>query len=133
MNSTELITGEGKTQDPEVEYLAELMKGTDDTQEKLTKSLDLIQDKDRELYSVISEIVTYLSTTYGDKYATKDAIFDTKTMMYAPTGKNITLFNALKYIQRYNTTGFAKSEQPQDVFKAIHYLIFELVRKKRNG
>ena len=43
-------------------------------------------------------------------------------------GKAFNCGNAAKYLSRYMTEGFPKSNNPDDIKKAIHYLLFELKR-----
>ena len=40
--------------------------------------------------------------------------------------------NATKYISRYFTANFEKSGNRKDLFKAVHYLLFEIMRISKN-
>jgi hypothetical protein len=94
-------------------------------------ALEKIKEKDYELYSALTDVIEYLATTYDDKYASDDKIMDTKDFLYHKDfGKGANMFTASKYIQRYCTKGYSKSEKVIDLYKSIHYSIFELVRKK---
>ena len=91
--------------------------------------LELIKEKDSPFYESLMALVLHVSKTYGDKYeATKNAI-DMKKYYGGcrEVAKPYNIGNACKYISRYDTKGFDKSEQPADLLKAIHYLLFEYV------
>jgi hypothetical protein len=72
-------------------------------------------------------MMEYHQATCGDKYG--EAIMDTMSLiMNDEHGKSINIFNAFKYLSRYITSGYEKSDNRKDVIKAIHYLLFELAR-----
>ncbi len=56
-----------------------------------------------------------------------------KVMFSEEHSTGFNLGNALKYIDRFMTTGFEKSRNPKDLLKAIHYILFELVNHSKNG
>ena len=67
---------------------------------------------------------------FGDKYE-KNEIISFKTLRKdEKLGKGFNVGNAAKYCARYLTEGHSKSEIKTDLYKSIHYLIFELMRKK---
>lgn len=78
---------------------------------------------------ILKELQEYLDNTCQDKYSKSD-IDNTGTILSDNLGKGFNIGNATKYISRYATVGFEKSEQRTDLLKAIHYLIFELIRIK---
>lgn len=79
----------------------------------------------------IADLLEYLATTYSDKYTDTLPPLDTKRFLYHHDhGTAVNMFCASKYMQRYMTKGYAKSNNPIDLFKAIHYLLFELSRVK---
>ena len=89
---------------------------------------------DVEFGITMQEIVEYLLSTYDEKYVQSPIGNPSIEVLYsAKHGKGVNVFNALKYIQRYMSEGFKKSDNPQDVVKAIHYLIFELTRLNRHA
>jgi hypothetical protein len=80
---------------------------------------------------VTADLIEYLKTTYSDKYTDTSSPLDTKAFTYHPQhGTAVNMFCASKYMQRYMTNGYSKSNNPVDLFKAIHYLLFELARLK---
>lgn len=95
------------------------------------KPLDFIDEKEPEMYEAIKELIDYVSNTYKDKYEKSPLGNPAKQILYSKDGKAANLFTAIKYIQRYSTEGFDKSDDPDDLKKAIHYLLFELVRVNR--
>lgn len=98
---------------------------------KSLESLDLIKEKDPKMYSELARLIDYLASTYQDKYTASP--FNTMSMLFHPKyGKGANTFTAIKYIGRYCTEGFSKSEQVIDLMKATHYILFEMVRKENH-
>jgi hypothetical protein len=80
---------------------------------------------------VIANLMEYLTTTYSDKYTDTSSPLNTKDFLYHDLhGKSVNMFSAVKYMKRYMTSGYGKSGNPVDLYKAIHYLLFELARIK---
>jgi hypothetical protein len=94
----------------------------------MKEALDKIKEADPDFYKSIEDVINYLASTYDDKYQNSD--LPTRGLTQSETlGKGFNTGNAAKYISRYSTTGFQKSEMPADLMKAIHYCLFELTRK----
>ena len=92
------------------------------------ENLDKIAEKDPAMYKSLCQIIDYLASTYGEKYAKSE--LNNEGIIYSPNlGKGFNMGNATKYISRYITTGFSKSEMPDDLKKSIHYCLFEYTRK----
>lgn len=88
----------------------------------------IIEEKDPAFAAEIKNMVGYLASTYQDKYQCSEV--RNEGIIYSPrNGKGFNIGNAVKYLSRYLTTGFEKSENPKDLQKAIHYCLFELTRK----
>lgn len=98
-----------------------------------TIALNDILFKDREFFRALADVISYLGSTYGDKYEDKKTPNVSKQMLLNSDSSDVALFNTLKYIQRYSTSGYAKSKNIQDLYKALHYILFELQRRKRNA
>lgn len=97
----------------------------------MNQDLIKIFENDPEMGKAIDNLIAYLATTYDDKYA--KSCLDNKGVIYDPMlGKGFNTGNAAKYIARYMTFDFAKSNDPKDLTKAIHYLLFELVRREKD-
>lgn len=93
-------------------------------------ALDKIKEKDPEMYQALSEVIAYIQSTYEDKYADEEGVINTKDFLYhRKYGKGANMFTVAKYINRYCTEGYEKSEMIIDLKKSIHYIIFELIRK----
>jgi hypothetical protein len=93
-------------------------------------ALQTIMQGDVAFANSLVETIEYLASTFSEKYA--DADLDTKGVIYSRTnGKGFNAGNASKYLSRYMTTGFSKSEMPIDLKKAIHYCLFEITRKQK--
>lgn len=89
-------------------------------------------EKDKEFHDITIDVLAYLLTTYDDKYQNSD--LDTVGIINSKYhGKGFNVGNAFKYISRYLTEGYDKSNNPQDLMKAIHYLLFELRRRNIHG
>ena len=83
------------------------------------------------LKEVLDDVIEYVGTTFDDKY--QNSMINTMDMLNSEEhGKVLNVFNAVKYLSRYQTTGFEKSENPQDLMKAIHYILIEMNRVKTN-
>ena len=83
--------------------------------------------KQDKVADAIEEMMNYHASTCGDKYG-KSELDTMKLIMSDNHGKSINIFNAYKYLARYMTSGYEKSDNRKDVIKAIHYLLFELAR-----
>lgn len=102
----------------------------DKAMERLSRSLNVIVEKDVQLSLVLSDLLGYIASTYKDKYEAAGKANMAKDFLVHSESSDTAIFNALKYLQRYSTKGFAKSGKIVDVQKAIHYLLFELQRSK---
>lgn len=91
----------------------------------------IIKQKDPAFYAALFELVNYLASTYRDKYEDmKTTNVSKELLMSKEYGKGANLFNVYKYLRRYQTGGYDKSDNPADLLKAVHYLLFELTRLK---
>ena len=104
----------------------------DQLHEELTAQIlpmfDHIKKTDPHFYDNLLAVLVYLYNTFHDKYQT--AVMDTKPLLYsAEYGKGANMMNVAKYTARYLTEDFPKSNHPQDLFKIIHYCLFELTRR----
>ena len=79
--------------------------------------------------SAIEEVTEYHQSTLKDKYD-DSTLSPLELIMSGTHGKSINVFNAIKYLSRYITTGHDKSDNRKDVIKAVHYLLFELARTR---
>lgn len=83
--------------------------------------------KDTRYIDILGEIICHIEKTNEDKYG--EPVIDPFNMRFHTTfGKATNLSDALKYLNRYFTTGFEKSGNRNDLLKAIHCIIFELER-----
>jgi hypothetical protein len=100
------------------------------TYSQVEDDLFTIYNKDLEFYSELEKLIKYLASTYNDKYE------ESSKYVFVPKEgltKEVALWNTSKYLRRYSTTGFTKSEDTRDVLKAIHYLLMENKRKNKYG
>lgn len=92
---------------------------------------DNIREKDPDMLKALVHLLLYVGSCYGDKYE-KGGMhnFSKEVTQHPDLGKGANLFTTLKYLQRYISTGFAKSGNPEDLMKSMHYILFELMRTK---
>ena len=112
--------------------MAKFESSREDKYHKFTNDLSGIESKDPELFNIIVDVVSYLATTYGDKYEASGKVNMGKEFLLSSASSDTAIFNSLKYLQRYCTVGFEKSQNKKDLMKAIHYTLFELQRRQRN-
>lgn len=99
---------------------------------KILDTIDSIRKNEADSIKAIEEVLTHISSTYKDKYE-DTGINLTKTLIYSQKyGAGINIFNSIKYLQRYITEGYEKSSNKADLYKAIHYLIFEITRLNKH-
>lgn len=96
-------------------------------------NFDKIFYKDTEFAKILADFTGYVASTYGDKYEAADRGNFTKEYLFTSKSPDVALFNAFKYLQRYGTQGFEKSGNVKDLYKALHYIMFELIRKSREN
>lgn len=98
--------------------------------EEIVDELENIQFGDPEQLQTLGRIIQHVALTFSDKYQSDvTKIVDTRHILTkSVNGKMANMHSSLKYIQRYMTNGYEKSENPIDLLKAIHYLIFEFTR-----
>ena len=102
---------------------------------KLIDDLMNINSKEPEACQALTMVIHHIAGTYSDKYeVTEQTVIDTKKMLYHPDmGLFINVYQVSRYLQRLLTKGKQKSNLTNDVFKAIHYLLFEITRRIRCG
>lgn len=99
---------------------------------KSMEALFLIRQKDDAMANVLSGVLEYIASTYGEKYAEAD--LNTRGIIESLRhGKGFNIGNSSKYLSRYLTEGFSKSDNPVDVLKSIHYNTMELVRRQKHN
>jgi hypothetical protein len=103
----------------------------DKSMQRMAKSISTIVDRDTQLAMVMSELLGYVASTYKDKYEDSGKPNMARDFLVGSDSSDVAIFNALKYVQRYSTKGFAKSGKIVDIHKAIHYLLFELQRSRQ--
>lgn len=103
--------------------------------EQLMEQLKEINRKEPHAMQAISLVVNHIHGTYGDKYEkSENNPVITKHMLYnLEKGGYLNIYQSLKYHQRYISEGEKKSYMVGDLFKAIHYLVFEITRRIKKG
>lgn len=103
--------------------------------EQIVEDLKIIQEKEPDAYKAVEMVIRHIAGTYSDKYEVKeDTVIDTKKMLYnAKMGKYINIYQVNRYLQRVLSEGKKKSDLLNDIFKAIHYLVFEITRRIKQG
>lgn len=101
---------------------------------KFCSMIEEIESKEPEVALALEMCVKHIHGTYFDKYAKGQSIIDTKKMLYdKENGAFLNIYQVSRYLQRYLTTGTKKSNLIKDIEKAVHYLVFELVRRIKIG
>jgi len=103
--------------------------------QKIKDSLDIISEKEPEALIALGLIIGHISGTYGDKYEKDDSNpVTTKKLLYHPEkGGTLNTYQSLKYLQRYVSEGSKKSNLITDLYKAVHYMVFEVTRRVKKG
>ena len=109
------------------------LEETEQKHQSFSDNLNLVMNKDPELFDTIIQLISYLSTTYGDKYEQGGRPNFGKEFLLSSNSPDTSIFNSIKYLQRYCTVGFEKSNNPKDLMKAVHYILFELQRRARQN
>lgn len=96
--------------------------------QKLSDNYLAIEFADPEFAGVLREMTTYLRATYKQHYEDDIPLVDISNMIRGSVyGEGFNLGNALKYIKRYMSEGHQKSRNKDDLKKAIHYLLYQLI------
>lgn len=82
---------------------------------------------DLEIIEALAGLTSHIVATMGDKYELSSEADITGLMRYSPHSAGFNIGNTLKYCRRYLSTGFDKSRNTEDLYKAIHYLLFEII------
>lgn len=95
--------------------------------------IETIANHEPEFLVAVEEMLAHFASTYTDKYEDEnDRPIVSKNILYdTELGKGANMHNTTKYLQRYITSGYKKSDNPTDLKKACHYIAFELVRLKK--
>ncbi len=99
----------------------------------LVLQIEDIRTKEPEMAQALEILVKHIHDTYLDKYSKGEKLgINTKEQLYSENGKFINVFQVTRYLQRYVTEGSIKSGLMIDLFKGIHYMLFEIVRRIKN-
>jgi hypothetical protein len=96
---------------------------------KANEMLDVIHQREPEAAEAVLLVIEHIAGTYSDKYDKGINVIDTKQMLYSKDGAILNTYQVARYLQRYNTSGAVKSGLVKDLFKAVHYLVFEITRR----
>jgi len=106
---------------------------SDDRYNQFVESINTIKEKDIDFFDRMCDVINYFASTYSDKYEATSRGTMAKNFMLFSDSPDVAIFNSFKYLQRYCTTGFEKSRNTKDLYKAVHYILFELQRNHKNG
>lgn len=107
------------------EYVDGEIKMWDDT----LKMLATLRALDGMTFRALHTTLCVIDNSLGDKYEADFPEVDLHGLKFmSPHGLGFNVGNAAKYLKRYMTDGFEKSRNPEDLSKAIHYLLFEIAR-----
>lgn len=92
--------------------------------------LGTLSGNDPFLLISMAKVAKHINKTFNDKYNDDTPAVDLQGLMrHSPHGRPFNIGNACKYLRRYLTDGFAKSNDTEDLLKAVHYILFELDRR----
>ncbi len=104
------------------------------TGENLAMSLNTISEKEPEAFYAILSLLEYIAGTYSEKYENSGMPNVTKPLLVeSKVGATMNTYAIMKYAQRYITTGHAKSYNITDMYKILHYGLFEVQRRQHNN
>jgi hypothetical protein len=90
--------------------------------------LEDVMDMDSTMVEPLHKLLSHVSDTMDDKYSEPFGAIDLAWLRLG--GNDISAgFNvgsAAAYLKRYLSHGFDKSRNPEDLVKAIHFLLFEI-------
>lgn len=95
------------------------------------EALSVIGLKDPAMLRAIQELTIHAyKADFTDKYGADASPIQTKGLIYhnSPLAKGYNVGQATRYIQRYMSGGFNKSNNPTDLKKGTHFMLFELSR-----
>ncbi len=95
------------------------------------KSMNTMMARDPYLAMGTQDVLIHIGKCLGDKYYSTP-IDTTKFIYDKHNGKGFNIGNSIKYLSRYMTEGYEKSNKKEDLYKAIHYCLFEIARLERN-
>lgn len=98
--------------------------------------LRFIFEREPKMAEAIRAVIHHISGTYKDKYNDNEKggedFLNTKKMLYnGKGGAYINTYQVCRYLQRYMSTGFEKSNLIKDLLKSVHYILFEIVRRMK--
>jgi hypothetical protein len=97
----------------------------------LSHSISLISEKEPDALGALVDYLEYMATTYDDKYESRELPNVSKAVLIeSAIAAPINMWQVMKYAQRYMTTGYEKSYNTKDLYKIIHYTLFEIQRRK---
>lgn len=112
----------------------ELVGQHESLKEQTAEMLWDLMDLDPTLVEPFNDLLKHIDTTYDDKYNTPFPEVDNYWLKYNG-GKYSSGFNvgsAASYLKRYLSSGFEKSYKVEDLYKTIHFLLYEIYSRKNN-
>lgn len=75
----------------------------------------------------INQLRGYIEQTNSDKYS-ESLLDQLEILMHPAYGQGAFAYNAVKYLNRYLSRGYQKSNNREDLLKLMHIILFELER-----
>jgi hypothetical protein len=98
--------------------------------ELIYSRLGEIEHFDVEVFEALGLAIDHVADTYKDKYEVAGEADLSGLMRDSPHAAGFNVGNAMKYCKRYLTKGFEKSGNVNDLYKAIHYLLYQIIAHK---
>jgi len=86
----------------------------------------MVFEENTDMSMAIAELSDYVLKNSNNKY--DNSPLNPMRMLVGENGKVLNIYSANKYMARYLTDGYNKSNNREDLFKAIHHLLIEIGR-----
>lgn len=126
------------TQDELVEMIQqkgeEIIQEYENAKEETAELVWELMDMDPTLVDPLNEVLKHIQKTYDDKYNTPFPEVDNHWLKYngSAYSSGFNIGSAASYLKRYLSTGFEKSYKVEDLYKTIHFLLYEIYSRKHN-
>lgn len=128
------IASEEEVMEMVKEQTDKIMIDIDQTMEQNLELLEEVIYNDVTLLEPFKDLLLHIKKTQADKYESGAPLIDLYSLKFSgtKTSSGFNIGNASSYLKRYLTEGFDKSYQPEDLLKAIHFILFE-IESRKNG
>lgn len=100
---------------------------------ELANDLENIKKHDPHTYRMMVQFIDHVNSSYLERGKYTGSVLNTKGFIYGERELSMgyNMGQATRYIQRYCSQNDAKSYNPTDLMKCMHYTLFEAVRRHK--